>query len=195
MAKGNNTVVRDGDDNSLIALAKGGDNSALTCLLCRYAPMVSKKSCSFNSLIGLDTDDLYQEGMLGLMSAVYSFEQERGASFSTYADLLVTRKMLSAIRSADSQKNLPLREYVPIDEESGLYSALPTPEEALIHSEELKNIKEFINTGLSKTEKKVLKLTLLGLSYSEISEILECGEKSVDNALQRIRRKFRDFKK
>lgn len=182
------------DDVKLTSLAKAGDNEALTELLNRYSNLVLKKSASFKSLSGLETDDLYQEGMLGLLSAVYAYDETRNASFKTYASVLVTRKMLSALRSANSKKNIPLSEYVSIDEENNLLSSIPTPEESLLRNEEITRINALIETRLSKTEKKVLKLTLLGLSYGEIAEILDCTEKSVDNSLQRIRRKFRDFK-
>lgn len=181
-------------DSELVFLAKSGDNNSLTELLNRYSDMVLQKSASFKSLIGLESDDLYQEGMLGFLSAVYTYDDSRNASFKTFASLLVTRKMLSALRKANSDKNLPLREYVSIEEEFDLLSDLPTPEESLIHSEELDIINDYIENSLSKTERKVLKLNLHGLSYGEIAEILDCNEKSVDNALQRIRRKIRNIR-
>lgn len=186
--------ISSADDITLAGMAKGGNSAALTALLERYSDTVRKQAASFKQLIGLESDDLYQEGMLGLLSAVYSYDEGRGASFSTYSSLLINRKMLSAIRAANSKKNIPMREYVPI-EETDLLSAVPTPEELLLHTEELVAINEFIENNLSKTEKKVLKLNLLGLSYSEIAEILDCSEKSVDNALFRIRRKFREYKR
>lgn len=187
-------VIQSEKDNRLVQLAKDGDKSSLTELLSNYSDMVSVKAASFKSLVGLESDDLYQEGMIGLLSAVYAYDFERDASFSTFAELLVTRKMFSALKSANSKKNLPLREYVPIEDEIDLFSPIPTPEESLIINEEVSNINKFIETNLSKKEKKVLKLNLLGLSYAEIAEILDCTEKSVDNALQRIRKKFYDFK-
>lgn len=187
-------VIQSEKDNRLVQLAKDGDKSSLTELLSNYSDMVSAKAASFKSLVGLESDDLYQEGMIGLLSAVYAYDFERDASFSTFAELLVTRKMFSALKSANSKKNLPLREYVPIEDEIDLFSPIPTPEESLIINEEVSNINKFIETNLSKKEKKVLKLNLLGLSYAEIAEILDCTEKSVDNALQRIRKKFYDFK-
>lgn len=177
----------------MTSLAKSGNNDALTELLNRYSYIVLQKSASFKKLAGLESDDLYQEGMLGLLSAVYAYDEAKGASFKTFATLAVGRKILSVFKSANS-KNIPLREYVSLDEETDLLSSLPTPEESLIHSEEMDFINGFIENKLSKTEKKVLKLNLLGLSYGEIAEILDCSEKSVDNALQRIRRKFREEK-
>lgn len=190
----NGQAIPKEDDASLVVLAKSGDNSSLTELLGRYSDLVLKKSTSFKSLVGIENDDLYQEGMLGLLSAVYSFDEKRNTSFKTFAELLVMRRMLSALKNANSKKNLPLREYVSIEDGIDLYSSSPTPEESLILNEEFDDINKFIENKLSKTEKKVLKLSLHGLSYVEIAEILDCNEKSVDNALQRIRRKFREFK-
>lgn len=186
--------IKNSDDVSLVALAKGGDNEALSELLNRYSDKVSGKAASYKSIVGLDCDDLYQEGMLGLLSAVYDFDVNRGASFETYASVVVNRKMLSALRSANSKKNFPLREYVPIEEKRDLRSHIPTPEESLLKNEELSSINDFIEGSLSKTEKKVLKLAFLGLSYGEIAEILDLNEKSVDNALQRVRTKFRNLR-
>lgn len=182
------------DESKLISLAKTGDAQALSSLISRYSDMVLQKSRSFKNISGLECDDIYQEGMLGLLSAIYSFDKSRGVLFSTYASVLVTRKMLSALRSTSSKGNLPLKEYTPIENETELLSAYPDPEELLIYNEELDLVNTFIEQKLSKVEKKVLKLRLLGLSYSEIAEILDCGEKSVDNALQRIRRKYKNIK-
>lgn len=189
----NKTEISNLNDDFLVSLSKGGDNAALTELLNRYSDKVLSKAGSYKSLVGIESDDLYQEGMLGLLSAVYAYIPERNTSFSTFSDILVTRKMLSALKSANSKKNLPLREYVSIEDALDLFSTVPTPEEALISGEEMEDINRFIENGLSKTERKVLKLFLHGLSYCEIAEILDCGEKSVDNALQRIRRKFREL--
>ncbi|MCH5190944.1 MAG: sigma-70 family RNA polymerase sigma factor [Oscillospiraceae bacterium] len=182
------------DDITLISLAKAGETQALSSLISRYSDMVLQKSRSFKNISGLESDDIYQEGMLGLLSAIYSFDESRGVLFSTYASVLVTRKMLSALRSTSSRGNLPLKEYTPIENETELLSAYPDPEELLLYNEELDFVNSFIENNLSKTEKKVLKLRFLGLSYSEIAEILDCGEKSVDNALQRIRRKYNQVK-
>lgn len=183
-----------GDENKLISLAKSGNADALSSMISRYSDMVLQKSRSFKNISGLESDDIYQEGMLGLLSAIYSFDESRNVLFSTYASVLVTRKMLSALRSANSKGNIPLKEYTSIENETELLSSSPDPEELLIYNEELDFVNNFIEKNLSKTERKVLKLRYLGLSYSEIAEILDCGEKSVDNALQRIRRKYNNIK-
>lgn len=190
----NVSVVDTKDDISLVSQAKSGDTEALTKLIERYSNSVLQKAKSYKGLCGIEFDDLYQEGMIGFVSAVYSFDDTIGVEFSAYAITVATRKMLSAIKTANSKSNLPLRSYVPIEEENNLLSLSPTPEEIVISNEEFEIVNDFIKNNLSKTEKKVLKLSLLGMSYSEISEILECTEKSVDNALQRVRKKIRNIR-
>lgn len=182
------------DDNILVSQAKSGDAEALTHLIERYSEKIMQKSLTFKNLNGIENDDLYQEGMIGFVAAVYSYDESRDVQFSTYANTLAVRKMLSAVRKANNKSNLPLQSYVPLEDKTDLLSYSPTPEELLIFNEELDLINEFVENNLSKSEKKVFKLNLLGLSYSEISEILECDEKFVDNALQRIRKKLRQFK-
>ena len=182
------------DDNSLVSYAKSGDTAALTRLLERYSDAILQKAKSFKGLSGIESDDLYQEGMMGFIAAVYSFDESRGIQFSAYAVTVAVRKMLSALKKSNNKSNLPLRSYISIEEENSLLSYSPTPEEIIIYNEELDKISNFIKTNLSKNEKKVLKLSLLGMSYSEIADILECSEKSVDNAIQRIRRKIRDIR-
>lgn len=182
------------EENLLVSKAKSGDSNALTDLIQRYSETVLQKSLSFKKISGIENEDLYQEGMLGLLSAVYSFDESKGVLFSTYATTLITRKMLSALRTANKKSNLPLDSYISIDEKCDIRSFSPTPEELLIFNEEIDAIISFVNNNLSKTEKKVFRLNLLGLSYNEIAEILDCTEKSVDNALQRIRKKIRSIK-
>ena len=155
---------------------------------------VLQKAKSFKGLSGIESDDLYQEGMMGFIAAVYSFDETREIQFSTYAVTVAARKMLSALKKSNNKTNLPLRSYISIEEENNLLSYSPTPEEIIIYNEELDKINSFIKTNLSKTEQKVLKLSMLGMSYAEIADILECTEKSVDNAIQRIRKKIRDIR-
>ena len=179
------------DDNILVDRAKSGDAEALTTLLEKYSEKIMQKSKTFKNLNGLESDDLYQEGMIGFVAAVYSFNEKVDVQFSTYANTLAVRKMLSAIRKANNKSNLPLQYYVSLEEETDLLSYSPTPEEMVIFNEELDLINDFIENNFSKSEKKVFRLNIAGLSYSEIADILDCDEKFVDNALQRIRRKLR----
>ncbi len=188
------SIIDAKDDNSLVSKAKSGDTVALTRLLERYSDTILQKARSFKGLSGIESDDLYQEGMMGFVAAVYSFDETREIPFSTYAVTVAVRKMISALKKSNNKSNLPLRSYISIEEENNLLSFAPTPEEIIIYNEELDKINSFIKAKLSKTEKKVLKLSLLGMSYSEIADILECAEKSVDNAIQRIRKKIRDIR-
>lgn len=181
-------------DNLLVFKAKSGDSVALTDLIKKYSGLVYSKSRSFSQSGVIDSDDLYQEGMIGLLSAVYSFDDTRDTKFSTYASTVVERKMLSVLRSINSKKNLPQSLSVPFEDEKDLLALTPTPEESLIINEEIDTVNEFVKNNLSKTEQKVFKLNLRGMSYREIAEILECDEKSVDNALQRIRKKIKNIK-
>lgn len=190
----NVSIVDAKDDNTLVSLAKSGDTKALTQLIERYSKIILQKAKSFKGLSGIESDDLHQEGMMGFVSAVYSFDETHDIQFSTFAVTVATRKMLSAIKISNNKSNLPLRSYVSIEEENNLLSHSPTPEEIILYNEELETISDFVKNNLSKNEKKVLKLSFLGMSYSEIAEILECTEKSVDNAIQRIRKKIRDIR-
>ena len=161
------------DDNILVARAKSGNAEALTVLLEKYSEKIMHKSLTFKNLNGLESDDLYQEGMIGFVAAVYSFDEKLGVQFSTYANTLAVRKMLSAIRKANNKTNLPLQYYVSLEDETDLLSYSPTPEEIVIFNEELDLINDFIENNLSKSEKKVFRLNIAGLSYSEIADILE----------------------
>lgn len=181
------------NDNELVECAKSGNSLALQVLIERYSDKVLQKARSFKSLIGIENDDLYQEGMMGFVSAVYSFDNSRDVLFSTYATTLSTRKMLSAIRKINSTANLPLQSYISIEEEQDLFSDIPSPEETLLSVERVNEINSFVEESFSKKEKKVFKLSVLGMKYSQIAEILDCTEKSVDNTIQRIRRKLRSF--
>ncbi len=182
------------DDNTLVSRAKGGDSASLSALIERYSNIVLQKANSFNNLNGLESEDLYQEGMMGFVSAVYSFDESRGVQFSTYASTLSLRRMITTLRKSNNLSNNPLTSYISLDENNDLLSETPSPEEIIIFNEELSEIMNYLEDNLSKMEKKVLKLILLGVSHSEISEIIDCNKKSVDNALQRIRKKIRDFK-
>ena len=190
-----NTYSIDGSvgDNELVSRAKAGDSAALALLIEKYSDYILKKARSFKNLCGIDTDDLYQEGMIGFVSSIYSFDETYGSKFSTYSSTVYSRKMLSAIRKTNSYVNNCIESVVSIDDKLSLQH--PSPEEAVLYDEEINEIMDFVKSNLSKTEQKVFKLVLLGASYSEISDILECNKKSVDNAVQRIRKKLRTNRK
>lgn len=180
-------------DDILIESAKSGDSESLNALILRYSDKILLKASSFKNLYGIDNDDLYQEGMMGFIAAVYSFDCTKNTKFSTYSMTVAVRRMLSALRKSKDKEPL-LGAYISLEKDSDLLSYSPTPEEIVLFNEKIDNIVNFVEENFSKTEKKVFKLNMLGLTYAEIAEILECSEKSVDNALQRIRKKIRNIK-
>lgn len=189
----NNSVNKQYDDNELVVRAKGGDSVALSMLIEKYSDRILKRAYSFKNLSGLDNDDLYQEGMIGFVSSIYSYDENHGAQFSTYSSTVTLRRMISFLRKSESIINncVGIDDYINSDISTTYY--YPSPEDSLIINEELDEILLFTGNNFSKTERKVFKLLLLGVTYSEIADILDCGVKSVDNTVQRIRRKLRAF--
>lgn len=177
-------------EKEIVAHAKAGDTVALSLLIERYSDIILKKANSFTNLSGIDAEDLYQEGMIGFVSSVYSYDEAYNTKFSTYASVVFTRKMLSAIRMANNDADSFTDMFVSLDD-NDISSFNPSPEDTFLYSEELSEIIEFSKTNFSKTEKKVFKLMLFGASNSEISAILDCNIKSVENAVHRIRKKLR----
>ena len=186
-------------DEVLCALVSQGDRAAEEELASRYGRLV--RSCSRPYfLVGGDSEDLIQEGMIGLLSAIRTFQPGHDAVFSTYAEVCVRNRIRSAVRAAARDKHAPLNQSLPlldsvIDEDSGAYpygtsSSRPeSPEELLIGREEQESRMRTLLSHLSRFEKTILESYLYGLSYSEIAERAGKSLKSVDNAVQRIRRK------
>ena len=155
-------------------------------------------------LAGGDNDDLIQEGMLGLLSAIREFRSDRGARFRTFAELCVRRRIISVVRAAAGGKHSPLNDYVSLDPSLFLahqdftffgtaYHQQRNPEDVVIHEENLSTLEEAIRKGLTGLEAQVLACYLHGLSYAEIAEEVQRSTKSVDNAVQRIRRKIAQY--
>ncbi len=188
-------------DESIVALAQGGDNSAYDFIIKKHSSMVKKISRRY-FLIGADYDDIVQEGMIGLFKAVRSYSADKNASFRSFADLCVTRSILSAIKGATRQKHRPLNSYVSLDrpayendDEITLMNVIGrnetvNPEEIILRREKINSIGDKIIRYLSKLECQVLLCYLQGESYTDIAERLNKNPKAIDNALQRIRRKF-----
>jgi RNA polymerase sporulation-specific sigma factor len=187
------------DDNELQALASGGDRQAEEELVGRYSRLVRRCARPL-FLAGGDSEDLIQEGMMGLLSAIRQFDPGMNASFRTYAEVCIRRRMLSAVKSASRLKHLPLNDGLSLDyilsEESQTQSAANTdafrrtPEEQVLARESKIELYNAFAQQLSRLEKQVLTLYLDGLSYDEIASRTGRDEKSVDNAVQRIRRKL-----
>ena len=187
------------DDIELQKLASAGDRIAEEQLAERYAQLVRKCARPF-FLAGGDSEDLIQEGMLGLLSAIRQFDPDMNASFRTYAEICIKRRLLSAIKSASRLKHLPLNDglsldYILSEESQTQLAANPdafrrTPEEQVLARESKLELYKTFAQKLSRLEKEVLALYLDGLSYDEIASKTGRDVKSVDNAVQRIRRKL-----
>lgn len=192
-------------DEEIVSQAQqDGEGAALEYLLNKYKNFVRAKARSY-FLIGADHEDIVQEGMIGLYKAIRDFREERLSSFRAFAELCVTRQIITAIKTATRQKHIPLNSYVslnrPIFEEDSdrtlldvITEELPSnPEEMMIDREDLSVIEGRIGQMLSDLEKEVLIRYIEGKSYVEISEEMHRHVKSIDNALQRIKRKLQKY--
>ena len=190
------------DDGFLIALAKQGHADAYDRIVRRYYGFVRLKASSY-FLAGGDADDLIQEGLVGLYKAVRDYRTDRESSFRNFAELCITRQIITAVKTATRNKHAPLNQYVSFssspagvfgDNEPTLDEMLPGPTvhdpvNQVISSEELRALVACISTALSELESRVLALYLDGHSYEEVARRLDCDCKTVDNALQRVKRK------
>ncbi|MFJ8263955.1 RNA polymerase sporulation sigma factor SigH [Rummeliibacillus sp. NPDC094406] len=188
-------------DEQLVEVARNGDTEALDFLINKYKPFVRLKVKSY-FLIGADKEDIVQEGMIGLYKAIRDFKGDKLASFKAFAELCIKRQIITAIKTATRQKHIPLNSYVSLDkpvfeEESTKTlmdmltgATIDDPEKLMIHREEFNHLEEKIGEVLSDLERQVLALYLEGCSYQEISARLDRHVKSIDNALQRIKRKL-----
>ena len=186
-------------DERLQAMALDGDSHAEELLATRYSRLVRVCARPY-FLAGGDSEDLTQEGMLGLLTAIREYDPEEGTSFKTYAELCIHRRILSAIRSASRMKHTPLNYGVSLEDafgddanNSNAYSALAfrrVPEEQVLARESADELFHTYSQCLSTFEVQILRMYLDGLSYREMAEYCGRNEKSVDNAVQRIRRKL-----
>ena len=195
-------AARELADLQLVMRARNGDSTALDALIKRYAGFVRLKASSY-FLAGGDGDDLIQEGMIGLYKAVRDFRPDKETSFRSFAELCVTRQIITAIKTATRFKHSPLNTYVsfshtPAGQESDgdctLGDALPgpsvnDPSVCVISTEELQSLVFCLGSGLSSLESQALTLYLEGNSYEQMAEDLGCDTKTIDNALQRVKRK------
>ena len=193
-------------DEELVLMAQNGDDEAQEYLLDKYKSLVRAKSRAY-FLIGADSEDIIQEGMIGLYKAVRDYNEEKNASFRSFAELCVNRQMITAIKAATRQKHQPLNSYVslnkPVYEEESEQtymdflqsdsSGLLNPETLLIGQENKHFLEDQMVKNLSSFETRVLVLYLQGRSYFEIAHVLDKPEKSIDNALQRVKKKLERF--
>lgn len=189
-------------DEELIRQMRAGDKEIVDYLMVKYKNLVRKKANAF-FLIGADNDDLIQEGMIGLFKAIRDYQEEKEVSFYHFAELCISRQMYTAMEASQRKKHAPLNSYVSLYEETNEEGKMPlfevlqsltdgNPEDLVIDRENVLAFQEKINERLSKMERQVLVLTLQGLDYQQIAEIMEKPAKSIDNALQRIKGKLRD---
>ena len=180
-------------DEELIMDFRGGDTAIMDYLLEKYKPMVKKKAKAMY-LLGGDSDDLIQEGMIGLFKAVKNYDNEKNASFSTFASLCVKRQIYTTVTASKRKKHGPLNNYISLFNEQGEEDQFmeedTNPEQVLIQKENISNYYKKIETKLSGFEKDVMELYLSGENYVEIAVKLDKPKKSIDNAIQRIRRKL-----
>ena len=176
-------------DDDVIREIRAGNVHASDSLIAKYKGLVKMKTGAY-FIAGADKDDIIQEGMIGLFKAIREFDLERGIPFRVFAEICINRQILSAVKAGARQKQRPLNTSLPLAQPL-LYSEkwTPDPEQILIGREDRLYIKEYLLSALSKTELRILSLYLSGLSYAEIAERTKRGVKSIDNALQRVRRK------
>ena len=196
---------KDCSDEELIIRLREGEQEVMDYLMDKYKNLVRDKAKSMY-ILGGDTEDLTQEGMIGLFKAVRDYDFGRDASFSTFATLCISRQMYTAVQASGRKKHMPLNTYVSLsgeaantDEQKGNVSLesmlqsgqLSDPEKLLIDRENVEYIEQMIQSQLSSFEKQVLDLYLTGMGYTEIAKVLGRDEKSTDNALSRLKSKLR----
>ena len=191
-------------DEEIIQSAKDGDVNSLEYLINKYKSFVRAKARTY-FLIGADREDIIQEGMIGLYKAIRDFRGDKLSSFRAFAELCITRQIITAIKTATRQKHIPLNSYVSLnkpifDEESDRTlldviseESISDPEEMMINREEFSGIEVKMGEILSGLEWEVLSLYLQGKSYQEVAEELDRHVKSIDNALQRVKRKLEKY--
>ncbi|MGN8886481.1 sigma-70 family RNA polymerase sigma factor [Blautia sp. HCP28S3_G10] len=185
----------DYSDEELISRLRSGESGISDYLMEKYKELVRYKARAM-FLIGGETDDLIQEGMIGLFKAVQNYQPDKDTSFQTFATLCIDRQLYSAIQNSNRQKHMPLNSYVSLSEEEqedieGNW--MESPEAIIIDQESTRALEQEIQKVLSPMENKVLNYYLRGYNYIKIAKLMNKTPKSIDNALQRIRGKIRNF--
>lgn len=193
-------------DEALIDRLRDGENSIMDYIMDKYKNLVRSKAKSMY-ILGADTEDLIQEGMIGLFKAVRDYDCGRDASFYTFAELCISRQMYTAVQASQRKKHWPLNSYISLsgenkeqDKDSELISVLSVgqnndPESIFLDKERTEYLEAQIEKELSSFEKQVLDLYLTGMTYSQIAKVLGRDEKSTDNALQRVKAKIKKILK
>lgn len=202
--KSEGTIYENMLDEELVDAVKLGDKLALDCLINRYSSFVKAKARTY-FLIGADREDIVQEGMIGLYKAIRDFRPDKLSMFRAFAELCITRQIITAIKTATRQKHIPLNSYIslskPVYEEESdrtlidviIEDKISDPEQLMIDKEEYRVMEHRMGEVLSDLEWDVLRKYLDGKSYQEIAEGLNRRVKSIDNALQRVKRKLEKY--
>lgn len=175
-------------DDELVLSVQNEIPGALTELIKRFRPFVEKIASHYFG-VSLESDDIVQEGMLALLSAAYSYLPGKSAAFTTYSAVCISNRLRSLVKSEAGKKNSPLNSYVPLDDIE--IAADSDPVNKVLADEAAKNLSEMIDSELSAMERKVLSCMIAGMSYKEAGNALGISEKSVNNALQRLRNKLK----
>lgn len=178
-------------DELLAVRARGGDDGAMALLTARLVPLVKMLAARYGGG-AMEPEDLAQEGMFGFLAAVHGFDAESGVPFRSYAGVCIANRIRSAVRAGTRLKNIPLNSYISLSDDSVSLSEMqPNPEDLVIAREEAVRLDGLMARRLSRFERSVIQLYLGGRSYEDIAARLGSTAKSVDNALQRVRRKLR----
>lgn len=187
-------------DEGLIEIIKSGDKNALEFLINKYKELVNMKVSKY-FIIGAEKEDIVQEGLIGLYKAIKSYSPDKQNSFKTFANMCIERQLITAIKSSNRQKHMPLNSYLSLnetayenDEDTSLFDTfnshqIEDPLETITKQEYYKSVEMAIDKSLSNFEKQVLNRYMQGESYTQIAEKLNTPVKSIDNAIQRIRKK------
>lgn len=199
----NNIKYNNMSDEELLEKIRANDKNALEYLMCKYKDLVESKVGKY-FIIGAEKEDIIQEGLIGLYKAIKDYKEDKQSSFKSFANLCIERQLITAIKSSNRQKHMPLNSYLSLNmnaydndegnNETQVMDVLDTniiedPLDTITKKEYMLNVENIIDTSLSDFEKKVLNRYIQGESYVKIAEKLEAPVKSVDNAIQRIRRK------
>lgn len=179
-------------DNELVDLCKKGEAQAFSVLIGRYTGVAFYFASQYCTHL-IEKEDLSQEGMLGFISAVYSFDKTAEASFSTFANRCIKNRIISAVRPFGSKKQIPSQLILPLEEQLDSPSDEISPEDAFISAEETRRIYNAVDVLLTNKERDIFLKFLSGMSYEQIAKENDCTTKSVDGTLQRVRKKLREF--
>ncbi|BAK81802.1 RNA polymerase sporulation sigma factor SigH [Candidatus Arthromitus sp. SFB-rat-Yit] len=195
------------EEEFILSKAKQGDSKSIEILINKYKKFIQLKSKSY-FLIGADKEDIYQEGLIGLYKAIRDYNSNKLSSFKCFAELCITRQIITAIKTATRQKHIPLNTYISLnkpiyDDESDKTLLditeslrISDPEDLFVDKEQINEIERHVLRNLSRYEKIVLHYYIIGRSYQQIAYLLDRQPKSIDNAIQRIKRKLlKCFKK